>query len=122
MLPISSGKNHMSKANKFLLLFIFILLLVILAVGCEPQIKSGRIVNKIFTPAYSEDIPVHVYDVEVGDISIPVFMNQTVHHPDYYALIIENENKKGKVVTREVPVTKIIHDEYNLKQWIEFKD
>ena len=52
--------------------------------------------------------------MKVGDISVPVFTNQTVYHPDYYSLIIENENKKGKVVTREVPVTKIIYDEYNL--------
>lgn len=99
-----------------------LLFLILFLIGCTPAIKSGRIVDKLHREAYSREVPVHLYDIEIGDTSIPVYTQETVYYPEYFAVVIENENEKGKVVKRTVEVSQEIFNNYKLKDWIDFSD
>jgi len=99
-----------------------IFLLFLFLIGCTPAIKSGRIVDKLHREAYSKQVPVHVSDIEVGDTKIPVYVQQTVYFPEYFAVVIENENEKGKVVRRKVEVSQEIYNSHKLKDCIDFPD
>ena len=99
-----------------------IICLLILILGCEPSIKSGRVVDKQYHAAYSETVPVHVSDIEVGGTKIPIYSNRTYYHPERFVVVIENENKDGKVVRRSVEVSKVIYEQYKLQDWAEFND
>ncbi len=99
-----------------------LILLLLLILGCEPSIKSGRIVDKIYKAAYSETVPVHVSDIEIGDIKMPVYSNRTNYYPERFYVVIENENKEGKLVRRTVEVSKVRYEGHQLKDWIEIFD
>ena len=94
----------------------------VLLLGCEPAIKSGKIVDKPHRAAYSESVPVHMSDIEIGDTKIPIYTNQTVYHPEYFAITIENEDKNGRVVRRTVTVSEEVYKKNKLDDWIEFFD
>lgn len=99
-----------------------LILLLLLILGCEPSIKSGRVVDKIYKAAYSETVPVHVSDIEIGDVKMPIYANRTYYYPEKFHVVIENENKDGKLVRRTVEVSKVMYEQYQLKDWAEFPE
>lgn len=100
--------------KNFLLACCFLLLL-----GCG-QITSGKIVNKNYYPPYDTQESVVVYTIENGDYDIPVYGNETRHHPARCEITIEKE-VDGNIIQRTLKVNRTTYDSYNVKDWIEFK-
>lgn len=99
----------------------FLCLALLLLAGCEPLITSGKVIGKNYYPPYETQESVVVGHVDMGDISIPIYVEKTVHHPEVYEIVIENE-AKGKVVSRKVYVSKSTYDSYNDNDWMDLKN
>jgi len=87
------------------------ILLCVLIIGCSSVIKSGNIISKRFSPAHDEN-----QLVQYGEI----WVNETTHVPDRWFVTIGLKCEDNKYRTREIKVTKKVHDYWNIGDWANF--
>lgn len=81
-----------------------LLLFALLLAGCTPPIRSGKVIEKNFTPAHTE-WSTETINIDIGNgqtISSPV----SERIPDRFALTIMGENDEGQMRTRTLSVTR----------------
>lgn len=100
------------------------LAIVVFTVGCEfiPPITSGEIIDRGYVPAWSEEVSIVVSEIQVGDISLPIYGTETVYHEEYWFFVIENENKKGEVVNRQITVSEDWYNRQKIDDWIKIQE
>lgn len=98
------------------------LLFLLLIIGCRPDLKAGKLVNKQFRPAYQVTVPVQTGSIKVGDIDIPIYgSSQQIDYPARWELLIENE-QNGKMRQQWFDVSENMYNKYKEEDWVELND
>lgn len=97
---------------------ILIILICLFLAGCDPEVTSGKISKKIFTPHHVENREVLQNIWYNGDVPTFIYETVDVDVPDCWELELENEIN-GKIIKRRIVVTKDTYNSFHESDWFD---
>jgi len=96
-------------------IYLFIVILSFIFVGCSPRITEGEVIKKTFIPEHSE---VHFQPIISGKVTAMIPISH--FYPDSYIIYIKGKDDENNVVTESFYVTKEEYLTYKIGMWFKY--
>jgi hypothetical protein len=98
---------------------LFIIVLSLVLMGCEPKITEGEVIKKTFVPEHTETYLQPIVHFN-GKIATTTMIRRLHYYPDSYIIDIKGKDDENNVVTESFSVTKEEYLTYEVGMWFKY--